>query len=65
MTDSKEPSEHIESGKDKNISDGQLSFDFENLENADLCEVRLIVATQPSQISGIPTKVPDVMPLPG
>jgi large subunit ribosomal protein L3 len=26
-----------------------------------LCEVRLIVATQPSQISGIPTKVPDVM----
>jgi large subunit ribosomal protein L3 len=34
---------------------------FENLENADLCEVRLIVATQPSTVSGIPTKVPDVM----
>ena len=34
---------------------------FENLNNADLCEVRLIVATQPSSVSGIPTKVPDVM----
>jgi len=34
---------------------------FENLGNADLCEVRLIVATQPSTVSGIPTKVPDVM----
>jgi large subunit ribosomal protein L3 len=34
---------------------------FENLENADLCEVRLIVATQPGTVSGIPTKVPDVM----
>jgi large subunit ribosomal protein L3 len=34
---------------------------FENLNNADLCEVRLIVATQPSTVSGIPTKVPDVM----
>ena len=34
---------------------------FENLENADLCEVRMIVATQPTQISGVPTKVPDVM----
>ena len=34
---------------------------FENLENSDLCEVRIIVATQPSQISGVPTKIPDVM----
>ena len=34
---------------------------FENLENADLCEVRLIVATQPGSVSGVPTKVPDVM----
>ena len=34
---------------------------FENLNNADLCEVRLIVATQPSSVSGVPTKVPDVM----
>ena len=34
---------------------------FENLENEDLCEVRLIVATQPAQVSGTPTKVPDVM----
>jgi len=34
---------------------------FENLTNADLCEVRLIVATQPSTVTGIPTKVPDVM----
>jgi large subunit ribosomal protein L3 len=34
---------------------------FENLESADLCEVRLIVATQPGTVSGIPTKVPDVM----
>ena len=34
---------------------------FANLESADLCEVRLIVATQPGEVSGIPTKVPDVM----
>jgi large subunit ribosomal protein L3 len=34
---------------------------FENLESADLCEFRLIVATQPGTVSGIPTKVPDVM----
>jgi len=34
---------------------------FENLESADLCEVRLIVATQPGNVSGVPTKVPDVM----
>ena len=34
---------------------------FENLENSDLVEVRMIVATQPSQITGVPTKVPDVM----
>ena len=34
---------------------------FENLENSDLCEVRMIVATQPSQISSVPTKIPDVM----
>ena len=34
---------------------------FANLESADLCEVRLIVATQPSNVSGVPTKVPDVM----
>jgi large subunit ribosomal protein L3 len=34
---------------------------FANLESADLCEVRLIVATQPGTVSGIPTKVPDVM----
>ena len=34
---------------------------FANLESADLCEVRLIVATQPGEVSGVPTKVPDVM----
>ena len=34
---------------------------FENLENSDLVEVRMIVATQPSQITGVPTKIPDVM----
>ena len=34
---------------------------FTNLVNADLCEVRLIVATQPGTVSGVPTKVPDVM----
>jgi large subunit ribosomal protein L3 len=34
---------------------------FANLESADLCEVRLIVATQPGNVSGVPTKVPDVM----
>ena len=34
---------------------------FENLMNADLVEVRLICATQPHSVSGIPTKVPSVM----
>lgn len=34
---------------------------FDNLASADLCELRLIVATQPASITGIPTKVPDVM----
>ena len=34
---------------------------FENLENSDLVEVRIIVATQPSHITGVPTKIPDVM----
>jgi large subunit ribosomal protein L3 len=34
---------------------------FANLESADLCEVRLIVATQPGSVSGLSTKVPDVM----
>ena len=32
-----------------------------NLQQADLCEVRLIVATQPHPLSSVPTKVPDVM----
>jgi large subunit ribosomal protein L3 len=34
---------------------------FENLLNGDLCEVRLIVATQPATVGGLSTKVPDVM----
>ncbi|MCH1541106.1 MAG: 50S ribosomal protein L3 [Candidatus Poseidonia sp.] len=34
---------------------------MENLMKADLCEVRLIVATQPTTLSSVPTKVPDVM----
>jgi large subunit ribosomal protein L3 len=34
---------------------------FENLDKADLVEVRLIAATQPSGVPGIPTKTPDVM----
>jgi len=34
---------------------------MENLENSDLCEIRLIVATQPHTLSSVPTKVPDVM----
>ena len=34
---------------------------FEQLEKADLCEVRLIVATQPVGVTGIPTKTPEVM----
>jgi large subunit ribosomal protein L3 len=34
---------------------------FTNLEQADLCEVRLIVATQPHTMASLPTKVPDVM----
>jgi large subunit ribosomal protein L3 len=34
---------------------------FTNLEQADLCEVRLIVATQPHTLASVPTKVPDVM----
>ena len=32
-----------------------------NLQQADLCEVRLIVATQPHTLASVPTKVPDVM----
>ena len=32
-----------------------------NLQQADLCEVRLIVATQPHTLSSVPGKVPDVM----
>ena len=34
---------------------------FATLEEADLCEVRLIVATQPGDVSGTPSKVPEVM----
>ena len=34
---------------------------FENLGKQDLCEVRLIVATQPSNVTGSPSKVPEVM----
>jgi len=34
---------------------------FENLMDADLVEVRLICATQPNSVTGVPTKVPDVM----
>jgi len=32
-----------------------------NLQQADLCEVRLIVATQPHTLASVPSKVPDVM----
>ena len=32
-----------------------------NLQHADLCEVRLIVATQPHTLSSVPSNVPDVM----
>ena len=34
---------------------------FDNLGKQDLCEIRLIVATQPSNVSGSPSKVPEVM----
>jgi large subunit ribosomal protein L3 len=34
---------------------------FATLEAADLCEVRLIVATQPANVTGSPSKVPEVM----
>jgi len=34
---------------------------MENLVNADLCEIRLIVSTQPGSLASVPTKVPDVM----
>jgi len=34
---------------------------MEQLRNADLSELRLIVATQPHTITGVPSKVPDVM----
>ena len=32
-----------------------------HLKQADLCEVRLIVATQPHNLASVPTKTPDVM----
>ncbi|RJU91124.1 MAG: 50S ribosomal protein L3 [Candidatus Poseidoniales archaeon] len=32
-----------------------------HLKQSDLCEVRLIVATQPNNLSSVPTKIPDVM----
>ena len=34
---------------------------MENLQQADLCEVRLIVATQPHTLTSVSSKVPDVM----
>ena len=37
------------------------STHMENLQQADLCEVRLIVATQPHTLSSVSSKVPDVM----
>jgi large subunit ribosomal protein L3 len=43
----------------RKVHDG--SKHMENLQNADLCEVRLIVSTQPGALSSVPTKVPDVM----
>jgi len=36
---------------------------FEALMEEDLCEVRLIVATQPGKVSGSPSKTPEVMEL--
>ena len=39
--------------------DGEEHFD--NLGKQDICEVRLIVATQPSNVTGTPSKVPEVM----
>ena len=36
---------------------------FEALNDEDLCEVRLIVATQPGKVSGSPSKTPEVMEL--
>jgi len=34
---------------------------MENLKGADLCEVRLIVATQPHTLTSVSSKIPDVM----
>ena len=49
----------------KRISNAGESHDadkhFEALMNADLDEVRLIVATQPNEVSSVPSKVPEVM----
>ncbi|MBK30518.1 MAG: 50S ribosomal protein L3 [Euryarchaeota archaeon] len=36
---------------------------LDSLSEEDLCEVRLIVATQPSKVSGSPSKTPEVMEL--
>lgn len=42
-------------------SDGSSEAAFEALVNADLCDVRLIVATQPAMVKSISSKTPEIM----
>lgn len=42
--------------------DGETNDDsFEALANSNLCEVRLIVSTQPSMVKSVPSKTPEIM----
>jgi large subunit ribosomal protein L3 len=44
------------------IRDGDTNDDsFEALANSNLCEVRLIVSTQPSMVKSVPSKTPEIM----
>ena len=40
---------------------GSAEGALESLKEEDLCEVRLIVATQPSMVKSIPGKIPEIM----
>ena len=44
------------------VRDGETNADaFEALSGSNLCEVRLIVATQPSLVKSVPSKTPELM----